>query len=88
MLNGGQENKVRGGSLSFANHKYNQSASGIKRGSTAPSNVVGQAAMSGAGRGDKSLNFAIGGPMMETSNTMIPGGSRHQYNVSSDLSMN
>ena len=30
------KDKVRGGSLSYANHKYNQSASGIKRGSTAP----------------------------------------------------
>jgi len=30
------EDKLRGGSLSYANHKYNQSSSGIKRGSTAP----------------------------------------------------
>ena len=68
-------------SLSYANHKYNQSASGIKRGSTAPG---GQGHPT---RGDLSLSFAISGGPLDTSMT-IPGGARHQYNVSSDLTIN
>lgn len=39
LAHGDEQQQVgRGGSLSYANHKYNQSASGIKRGSTAPHN--------------------------------------------------
>ena len=78
----GGEDKARGGSLSYANHKYNQSASGIKRGSTAPG---GQ--NNALNRGDLSLSYAKGGGPLDTSMT-IQGGARHQYNVSSDLTAN
>lgn len=85
LAHGDEQQQVgRGGSLSYANHKYNQSASGIKRGSTAPN---GQGAAAHMNRGDLSLSFAKGAGPNDTSMT-IQGGTRHQYNVSSDLSLN
>lgn len=75
------EEKVRAGSLSYANHKYNQSASGIKRGSTAPGGNNNQTHVT---RGDLALSYNKGGGPHEQSST-IQGGTRHQYNMSSDM---
>ena len=84
----GAQEKVRCGSLSYANHKYNQSASGIKRGSTAPNGQVNNSNHHGQGRGDMGLSYTLNGTgQMDAASTTIPGGSRHQYNMSSDLSL-
>ena len=70
--------KVRGGSLSFSNHKYNASAGGMnKRGATAPH---------GPNRAELGLNYTAGfRPNRGEVGSTIPGGIRQTNNVSSDM---